>query len=279
MKNILNEQEINFICQTALNAGEKAKTAFFKKNFTIDKKNDNSKVTSVDIEISKYISQQLLKKFPLFKIICEEGNFRNVTNEEIFFLIDPIDGTSSFINDNTEFSINIALIKNNKPIFGLIYAPLFEGGKMIFNDQNNNLINFNLKNNTKEFLQNNKTKSNKIRIVTSARSKDEDIHNFIDQLLLEKNKYLVEKLSSAVKFIRILENKSDLYLHFRKSMEWDTASGHILSELKGAKVRNLIFKDKKFFIGEDLLYKKPQFINGAFIVDLHQSYFKLEQKF
>jgi 3'-phosphoadenosine 5'-phosphosulfate (PAPS) 3'-phosphatase len=62
-------------------------------------------------------------------------------------------------------------------------------------------------------------------------------------------------------------------------MEWDTASGQILSELKGAKVRNLLFKDKKFFLGEDLLYKKPQFINGAFIVDLHQSYFKLEQKF
>lgn len=270
MKNILKEHEINLISEIALNAGNIAKTAFLKKNFVVNKKIDDSKVTSVDIEISNYISQQLSKNFPLFKIVCEEGNFRNVTNEEIFFLIDPIDGTSSFINDNQEFSINIALIKNNKPIFGLIYAPLFEGGKMIFNDQNNNLINFNLKNNSKEFLKNKNIKSNHIRIVTSARSKDEDIKNFTNQLLLNKNQYLVEKLSSAVKFIRILENESDLYIHFRKSMEWDTASGQILSELKGARVKNLFFKDKKFFIGEDLLYKKPQFINGAFIVDLCQ---------
>jgi len=266
VSNYLSQQQINKIFKLAIDAGEIAKETFLKKNFEIFNKADNSKVSSSDIAISSLIQQTLLQIVPNIPIVCEEGKVRDFEND-MFFLIDPIDGTSSFINNSVEFCINIALIKNQKPIFGLIYAPLFEGGKMIFNNHQNQIILHKCDENKNIII--NKTISNDsyLKIITSSRSRDEDIKIYIAQFYPQFiNNFKVEKLSSAVKFFRIIENEANLYLHFRKSMEWDTASGHILVNLCGANLRTLKNENNKFFLGEELQYKKNNFINSGFVV-------------
>jgi len=264
--NYLNQQQINQIFQLAIEVGEVSKRAFLSKNFEIFNKNDGSKVSSTDIEISKIIHQKILQIAPNIPIICEEGELRDVA-EEMFFLIDPIDGTSSFINNNVEFCINIALIKNRKPIFGLIYAPLFEGGKMIYNNQQNQLVFYNHHENKNFILNKNIFNKNYLSIITSSRTKDEDVKNYVQKFYPQFiDNYRLEKLSSAIKFFRIIEGEANLYLHFRKSMEWDTASGHILIDLFGANLKTLKYYDSEFFLGEELQYKKNNFINGAFVI-------------
>ena len=266
MSNYLNQQQINEIFNLAINAGEIAKQAFLTKNFEIFNKEDRSKVSSIDIEISKLIQQKIPQIIPNIPIVCEEGEVRDFEND-MFFLIDPIDGTSSFINNNIEFCINIALIKNKKPIFGLTYAPLFEGGKMIFNNHQNQIVLHKHNENKNFFLDKNIFSGDSLKIITSSRTKDEDVKIYIAQFYPQFiNNFKVEKLSSAVKFFRIIEGDANLYLHFRKSMEWDTASGHALLDLCGAKIKTLKNENQKFFLGEELQYKKNNFINSGFVV-------------
>ena len=263
MSSFFSQNQIEKIINCAYAAGEIAANFQKSGNFEIMKKPDNSSVTSADIAVSKFISQKLNEEFPQIPIICEEGKLREA--QDIFWLIDPIDGTSGFIEGKAEFAVNIALIKDGRAIFGLIYAPLFEGGKMIFSDHENKII---TQNNAgeKKTLAFKKSVPNILRIVTSPRTKDRDIENYIEQICRNfEKKFKVERLASAVKFFRILENDADLYLHFRQSMEWDTAAGQALVELINGSVKTISVNQDKISIGENLAYKKPDFLNQSFI--------------
>ena len=275
-------QEIERILAIAIEAGEIATQAFLSKDFFTQRKTDNSQVTTADIAVSKFLRKKLGAEFPQIPIICEEGDLRQI-DDDIFFLIDPIDGTSSFVSGSVEFAVNIALVQNKKAVFGLIYAPLFENGKMIFCDEEDRIILWD-KSEKKQILkqaQNNKVclesgflnrhsefslGSKTLRIVTSARTKDSDIEFYISKTHPNfTENFKVEKLSSAVKFFRLLEKNVDLYLHFRPSMEWDTAAGQALVELMGGKVKNLFSNQNEIVIEGNLEYKKPDFSNKAFV--------------
>lgn len=257
----LNKLQIEKIVEIAFEAGEIAVTFQKSKNFDVMKKDDGSSVTTADIAVSKFINQKLSEFFPEIEIVCEEGNLREVG--DIFWLIDPIDGTNSFINGSSEFAVNIALVKNKKVVFGLIYAPLFEGGKIVFSNFDDQVV---LQNKQEESLviKFDNTESDVLKIVTSPKTKDDDIKRYLKQFASDYPcNFVVERLSSAVKFFRIVEGKSDLYVHFRKSMEWDIASGQFLVELMGGKVKKLSFNENNFEIGEEMSYKKADFANQS----------------
>ncbi len=274
MSNFFTKLQIEKITNLALEAGEIAAHSFGAKDFLVTKKADGSGVTSADIAVSKFLHKHLRNEFPLIPIICEEGELREVSGE-IFFLIDPIDGTSSFIKGDVEFCINIALVKNKKPIFGLIYAPLFEGGKMAFSNEDNQVM-------LKQAQHNNlcrrvdfvevEASDNQLLIITSSRSKDRDVVNCMAQIFpgFAQN-FTTEKLSSAIKFFRLLEGDADLYLHFRPSMEWDTAAGQALVEMLGGEVKKLTRESE---IGENLTYKKATFENSPFVAFIRQSFLR-----
>lgn len=264
MAAFFNKIQCEKIVALALAAGEIAAQAFKEKKFSIERKSDNSQVTSADIQVSEFLRKKLNAEFPQIPVICEEGNLRQVAGE-VFFLIDPIDGTSSFIQGSEEFSVNIALIKNKKAIFGLIYAPLFEGGKMIFSNHENQVV-CRQSDAVEKIIEAGELDLSALRIITSARTKDQDIENYIAQIHPDfLQNFQVEKLSSAIKFFRLLEGKSTLYLHFRPSMEWDTAAGQALVELMNGKVKKLFFNQGEIVIGENLDYKKADFTNQAFV--------------
>ncbi len=265
MLSFFNQNEIEKIVSFAFEAGKIAVKDFETKNFSIEKKLDNSQVTSTDIAVSKFLHEKLSQQFPQIPLICEERDLRRISSE-IFFLIDPIDGTSSFVSSSVEFAVNIALVRNKKAVFGLIYAPLFEGGKMIFSNHQNQIVSRNLFGEQKILNAANNIDQTKLNIITSPRSKDLQLENFISQICPNfLQNFSVERLSSAIKFFRLLEGKSNIYLHFRPSMEWDTAAGQALVELMGGKVKNLFFNQNQFLIGENLSYKKPDFLNTAFL--------------
>lgn len=253
MTAFFSQTEIKKIVSLAKKAGEIAISDFVKKDFVIERKIDGSRVTSTDIKISEFLRQNLTKDFPQIPVICEEGKLREIS-EEIFFLIDPIDGTSSFIKGEVEFCINIALIKDKKAIFGLLYAPVFEGGKMAFSDEKNQII----LNGEALKIKNNENK--KLKIITSSRSKDQDVEDYLTNNFQDfLGNFVIEKLASAVKFFRILEGDANLYLHFRPSMEWDTAAGQALVEILG--ISPIDLKN-----GKILTYKKPGFENSPFLL-------------
>ncbi len=255
-KALFSKDEIEKIVSIASEAGLILSEFFKQKNFEIFTKEDGSKVTSADLEVSKFLRQKLMENFS-FPLICEEGTLREISTET-FWVIDPLDGTSSFTSGSNQFALNIALVQNKKAVFGLIYAPLFEGGKMFFSNEKNEVVFVGKKSE--------KQNSQALQIVASARVNDDAVEKYVAQFHPSfSQNFIVEKLSSAVKFFRLFERKTDLYLHLRPSMEWDTAAGQALLELMGGKVKTLNSNLEKFVLNGDLSYAKPGFANEEFV--------------
>lgn len=269
--------KITNIVKIAFEAGEIMKDFFYKKNFIKSKKDDSSDVTSADLKISEFIYSKLSNLSPNIPIICEERKKTKITSD-IFFLIDPIDGTSSFIKGRNEFSVNIALIKNNKPIFGLIYAPIFQGGKLAYNDFDNNVFLYKniienaanidqfLKEDALSILKNPKNNNIK-KIITSRRADDNQINKLIKQdLKLTDHDFEITKLSSAAKFFYLIEQNYDYYIHLNPTMSWDIAAGQAIIEQLNYKVNILQLNNNDHIAKKYLSYNNRDYFNPPFII-------------
>ena len=129
------EFNIDDILKLAKKAGEEV-LKIYNKDFEVEYKDDKSPLTIAD-KTSHNIIVKGLKKYDL-PILSEEG--KNIPYEErkewnLFWIIDPLDGTKEFIKKNGEFTINIALIYKNEPVFGMVYAPVLDW--IYFNDNKN----------------------------------------------------------------------------------------------------------------------------------------------
>lgn len=263
-----SEDEINKIVDLAFEAGEISKKYFRKENLKISIKSDGSKVSEADFEVSNFIKENFDKHFSKIPLICEEGELREFEGD-IFWLVDPIDGTTNFIKGEDEFAISIALIKDEKPVFGLIYAPFFEDGKMVFNNHKGDVILIDdLVKKEQKILNFQKNKEKETRIIASKRIKKEDFQFFIDNFYEgDSSRVVLRKISSAIKFIILLEGRADIYLHLQKSMEWDIAAGHALIKNMNGSLKNLLFNENKIIINDEMIYKKANFANHFFIAN------------
>jgi len=96
---------------------------FDSTDLKVSYKKDNSPLTILDTEVDQFIRKELKKINQDFALISEETS-QQQTNSEYAWIIDPIDGTKELINGSDEFTLNIALINNQKPILGAIYQPM-----------------------------------------------------------------------------------------------------------------------------------------------------------
>jgi 3'(2'), 5'-bisphosphate nucleotidase len=255
----MNKKEIQLLINVVLESGEIALDYFNDKNIKVTKKTDNSPVTQADKKISKLIKETLTKNFPEISIICEENKNRSIIGDT-FWLIDPIDGTKDFINKRNEFTINIGLIKNNIPIFGIVYAPKMPNAPLYYIDENKKLICFEVLNNKKREINPSKViKKDKITIVTSKRCKNETINSYLQDNFPKINvsKIEVKHISSSFKFCELIEDRTDIFLNLEPTMEWDTAAGHALAIANQAITLN---PDKTL-----LRYNKIDLKNNGFI--------------
>jgi len=256
----LNKNEINLLIDITKEAGKIAMSHFGSKNLQINKKSDDSPVTNADIEISKFIGMNLKKEFPEIDIICEEGQNRKALSKK-FWLIDPIDGTKSFAKANPEFTVNIGLIEDNKPIFGIIFAPAITESPLYYNDENGQTIKYLTNQNYHEILTKKSRNDEEFIIISGSEHNSSELTNYITNHLKSEQNLKINKVSSSLKFCYIIENKADLYLHFRRSMEWDTAAGQALILGCGGIVMDIDYK-------KDLEYRKENFINHSFLAKI-----------
>ncbi len=117
---------INPISDLAILAGE-AILEVYNSDFEIEEKSDLSPLTEADLRSHKVIVRGLESIDRKIPIISEEDNLQNFDKRKQwkrYWLIDPLDGTKEFINKNGEFTVNIALIENNKPVLGVVHVPV-----------------------------------------------------------------------------------------------------------------------------------------------------------
>lgn len=133
---MLNPDDKTYLNNLALEAGKAIMTVFKSTDLGVETKDDASPLTKADKASQMVIVPALKERFPSIPVISEEDNnsvpFDERKNWEFFWLVDPLDGTKEFIRREKDFTVNIALIQNGMPIWGVVFAParnwLYSGG-------------------------------------------------------------------------------------------------------------------------------------------------------
>lgn len=262
----LNSSQINELLQVVRNAG-KAVMEIYNNEITVETKSDTSPLTNADL-LSNTLICEFLKSNYNYPIISEENSntHSDKIEESIYWLVDPLDGTKEFIAKNGEFTINIALIQNNEPTFGIVYAPISDEffyaqkfmGSFLIKD---NVI-LPLKKERRYKICKNQIYFKWKKQVTFivSRSHKANLESFKD-ILCPKCNYEIEfkEIGSSLKFCRMAQGIGDVYYRNLPTKEWDTAAGQII-----AQEANLNVYDKETF--KTLKYGKSDLLNKSFIV-------------
>ncbi|HWI41350.1 MAG TPA: inositol monophosphatase family protein, partial [Verrucomicrobiae bacterium] len=122
------------ICAIARGAGEQI-MRIYDGSYSVDSKADSSPVTCADLAAHAHIERELHLLAPQIPLVSEEGEqapWETRREWSEFWLVDPLDGTKEFIKRNGEFTVNIALVRDGFPAFGVVYAPalgvMYRGG-------------------------------------------------------------------------------------------------------------------------------------------------------
>ncbi|MBO6605390.1 3'(2'),5'-bisphosphate nucleotidase CysQ [Psychroserpens sp.] len=245
--------QIPNLIECAYSAGQAILEIYNSDDFNIEHKEDNSPLTIADRNAHDVIVSYL--KTTNLPILSEEGegiSYEIRKNWNLFWMVDPLDGTKEFIKRNGEFTVNIALIQNQKPIFGIVYAPVLD--KMFIGDvlKGAKLI----EKGVEMELINSSQNSQSVRIVASRSHLNSDTETFINKF--EQSE--IVSMGSSLKFMVIAEGKADVYPRFAPTMEWDTAAAHAVLNALGIKVNNNE-------TGNELLYNKEDLLNPHFLVN------------
>ncbi len=233
-------------------ANQSIMNVYSNSDFDIKLKDDNSPLTEADLSAHRTISTGLKKINSQIPIVSEEDTNSTylAKNSQLYWLLDPLDGTKEFIKRSGEFTCNIALIKNSQPLYGFVGVPasgtIFHGGK--------NKDSFKITTKSKRTQINCSPQKKPIRIIMSKSHINKETLNYIKKL---NSEYTTVQAGSSLKFLKIAEGKADLYPRLGLTSEWDTAAAHAILEGAGGSVLQLN--------GEQLVYNKENILNPFFI--------------
>lgn len=222
------------------------------RGFKVEHKADRSVVTEADHAAEAIIIAGLRAALPGCTIVAEEevasGKITAATHE--VWLVDPLDGTSEFTRGGDDFAVNIGLVRNGRPVLGVvgvpatgqIYGGIVGTGAWIMKDGIRSVISARTQ------------PAAGLTVVASRRHGDQAQ---LDAFLSGRTVAEVVNFGSSLKFCRVAEGKADLYPRFGRTMEWDTCAPQAVLEAAGGSVVTLD--------GLPLQYAKPGWDNPHFV--------------
>lgn len=248
------------LTEEVIGIAEKAGAAILKiyeneSDFNVEMKSDDSPLTKADRASNQVICAGLEKLSQVFPIVSEENKaipYEERKDFDYYWLVDPLDGTKEFIKRNGEFTVNIALVHRQEPVFGVVYAPVLEEMYWAVKGQG-------------AWMQKGEEKQQLsalpftmsdpgLKVVCSRSHLNEGTQAFIDALADP------EKVSrgSSLKFLLMAKGDAHVYPRLGPTMEWDTGAAQIVLEEAGGKV---IDEETK----APLRYNKENLLNPYFI--------------
>ena len=236
------------------------------EDFEIEAKEDESPLTKADLASHDIIMNYLEKlEYP---VLSEEGKdlpYEDRKEWSKLWIVDPIDGTKEFIKRNGEFTVNIALVEDQKPILGVIYVPALEelyfAAKGVGSYKVNTITEFPgiqeiMKIAIKLPIS---SERKKFTVVASKSHLSSETKEYIESLEAEHGKGNTISVGSSLKLCMVAEGKADCYPRFAPTMEWDTAAGQAICTFAGKKVIDYQTK-------EEMLYNRENLLNNWFLV-------------
>jgi 3'(2'), 5'-bisphosphate nucleotidase len=236
-------------------AGRAVMQVYREVNPAVEYKRDNSPLTQADMASHNIIVDGLVRLTPNRPVLSEESQeipFEKRSSWHSYWLVDPLDGTREFLRRNGEFTINIALMEDSRPILSVVFAPAIDklysayrgGGAWVAQGE------------TTSPIRTAKAVSGCMRVVVSRShaSGEEKLEGFSE--LAEACEYIV--MGSSLKFCLVAEGAADFYPRTGPTMEWDTAAAQCIVEQAGGSVTDLE--------GNPMRYNKPALLNPGFVV-------------
>jgi 3'(2'), 5'-bisphosphate nucleotidase len=254
----------------AISAGLRA-LEIYNLDFTVETKSDDSPLTQADRDAHKIIVS-CLQTFDL-PVLSEEG--RDIAYDERrgwerFWMVDPLDGTKEFVKKNGEFTINIALIHEQRPVLGVVYVPVLH--RLFFASAGMGAFCCDildaptvLNASMDDFLRSSRrlsvgtTVDRPYTIVGSRSHATPELEAYVAEKRRQHDIVDFISAGSSLKFCLVAEGKADVYPRMGPTMEWDTAAGHVVAEQAGA----VILRADN---GLPMVYNKPNLLNPWFIV-------------
>ena len=259
-------QLLNTAITAALEAGKVILEIYHSGEFDVEIKGDNSPLTKADTASHNVIMSFLTKTD--IPVLSEEGKSIAYKERKIWkqlWIVDPIDGTKEFIKRNGEFTVNIALIENQKPILGVIFVPA--KGDLYFSTKE--IGAFKVSVDLELFdLDTLVSKASKIpferedktfTIVASRSHMSPETEAYVQQMRDIHGEVNLISKGSSLKLCMVAEGVANSYPRFAPTMEWDTAAGQAICEHAGFEVIDWGTK-------ENMLYNREELLNNWFFV-------------
>lgn len=262
---MLETIDIKKIVAVAKEAGAAIMT-IYAKDFEVEFKEDESPLTEADKTANMIICDTLQKLHPAIPILSEENKaaeYDERKNWEYFWVIDPLDGTKEFIKKNGEFTVNIALVHNDTPVLGVVYAPALDityyakQGEGAHKEQKSGTSRLPIKTNTAPEKQ--------LTVVASRSHLSAETETFIDALSKTTESITMTSIGSSLKLCLVAEGEADYYPRLAPTMEWDTAAAQAVVLESGKKVYRYE-ENKDIQELQALVYNKENLLNPWFIV-------------
>lgn len=231
--------EIKLAIEAATKAGKKI-MEIYQTDFSVANKADKSPVTSADLASNKIIQEIL--KVTNYPILSEESlDDSDRLNQDKVWIIDPLDGTSDFIDKTGEFSVMIALVDKHQPVVGVVYQPV---GDLLYVAVKGEGA-YQLQNNVWQKLAvTSQADLTKLKVVTSRHHLSGQEKDFLEALAVKNFR---PQGSCGLKVTEICAGKADLYFTTtNKIRHWDTAPAYCLLVEAGGKMTDIF--------GEDFVY-------------------------
>ena len=203
--------------------------AVYAADFASWSKQDSSPLTNADLRSDAVIRQGLNQAFPGVFILSEESISSQPSDQDTFFLVDPLDGTKEFIERNGEFTVNIALIHRGEPVAGVVLAPAL--GELFFAAR---ALGAWMKSagGAVPIHVAGHAPGQPLRVIGSRRHGGKALAAWLAGLQCE---YHFVAAGSSLKFCRLAQGQADIYPRIGPTSQWDTAAGQaVLEEAGGA---------------------------------------------
>ncbi len=251
------------LTHTARSAGELI-LRYRGRNSDVTLKDDGSPVTHADRTAEELILNDLARIAPGVTAIGEESVAvvpEGFNPDEPFFLVDPLDGTKDFVRGGKEYTVNIALIKDRRPAFGLIYAPELQ--VLYVTLSTTEAVCARLAPERGEALDTLEThplrtcepQPDRLKVLVSRSHRNEATDRYVAGL----GPHETVELGSSLKLAVLADGGADVYPRLSPTSEWDTAAGHAILNAAGGV---LLTQD-----GQPFLYgkKETNLLNPGFI--------------
>ncbi|MCV0426326.1 MAG: 3'(2'),5'-bisphosphate nucleotidase CysQ [Roseibium sp.] len=256
----MTEDQISFLVALAIQSGEEI-LKIYAEPFEVLSKGDGSPVTVADEAAEKVILAGLSEVFPDIPVVAEEsveaGNLPDVGDR--YFLVDPLDGTKEFLKKNGEFTVNIALVDQGRPVFGVVSAPalgeIFWGGSEgAFKGriEAGDVVDI-------APISVRQPPADGLSVLASRSHLSEETSALIERLNVAER----VSVGSSLKLCWVAAGKADLYPRLAPTMQWDIAAGDAVVRAAGGCV---VLADG----GEEFVYRVPE---GASKDDLRNPFF------